>query len=175
MGQNTSRRNQVDRIDLNILASLFSHARSSKVQLSTEVGLSPSRCYERMKRLEHAEIIRGYHADIDISRLASCLQFVVQIKLHNYTSARAKQFEKAALKVPEIISCQAVLGLIDYMVVIVAATLEEYQEVIVELRTLSEGEFGFSTFPVSKLVKSPGQSDLRQLVGRLTRDPAPST
>jgi len=169
MAQN-SRSNQIDRIDLSILAALFGQARISKVQLSSLVGLSPSRCYERMKRMEQSEVLRGYHADIDIARLASCLQFVVQIKLQSYSGARAKQFEKAVQKMPEIISCQSVLGLIDYVIVVVAATVERYQDVIAELRTLSEGEFDFTTFPVSKSIKSPGHSDLRQLVERLTRE-----
>lgn len=172
MGQNPSRPNRVDRIDLSILAALFTQARISKVQMSTEVGLSASRCYERMRRLEQAEIIRGYHADIDIARLASCLQFLVQIKLLNYTGARARQFEKTILRIPEIISCQSVLGNIDYIIVVVAATIERYQDVIAELRALSESEFDFVTFPISKAIKSIGQGDLRQIVGRLTRDDA---
>ncbi|MGH8241155.1 MAG: Lrp/AsnC family transcriptional regulator [Steroidobacteraceae bacterium] len=170
MAQRPSPPNRVDRIDLSILAALFRQARISKVQMSAEVGLSASRCYERMRRLEQAEVIRGYHADVDIERLTSCLQFLVQIKLVNYTGARAKQFEKTILKIPEIVSCQGVLGHIDYIVVVAAATVERYQDVIVELRTTSENEFDFVTFPVSKAIKSVGQSDLRQMVGRLTRD-----
>jgi Lrp/AsnC family transcriptional regulator, regulator of ectoine-degradation genes len=170
MGQNASRPSRVDRIDLNILAALFGQARISKVEMSAEVGVSASRCYERMKQLEQAEIIRGYHADIDIARLASCLQFVVQIRLLSYNSGRAKQFEKAVLRIPEIISCQGVLGNLDYVIVVVAATIERYQDVLNELRTVSECDFDFVTFPVSKGVKSIGQSDLRQLVARLSRD-----
>jgi Lrp/AsnC family transcriptional regulator, regulator of ectoine-degradation genes len=170
MAQNSSRPSRVDRIDLSILAELFAQARISKVQMSEAVGLSASRCYERMRRLEQVEIIRGYHADIDIARLVSCLQFQVQIKLLNYTGARARQFEKALLRIPEIISCHSVLGHVDYIIVVVAATIERYQEVIAELRSLSESEFDFVTFPISKAVKSHSHSDLKQIVSRLTRD-----
>lgn len=169
MANNSSRPNRIDRIDLSILAVLYGQARISKVQISTEVGLSASRCYERMRRLEQAEVIRGYHADIDIARLTSCLQFMVQIKLLNYTAARGKQFERAILKLPEIIACQGVLGTIDYILIVVAASVEKYQEVIGELRTASDCEFDFVTFPVSKTIKSVGESDLRQIVGRLQR------
>jgi|SRR5579872_3464 len=170
MAQNQAAR--VDRIDLNILAALFSQARISKVDMSAEVGVSASRCYERMQRLERSEIIRGYHADVDIARLASCLQFFVQIKLVSYTSARAMQFEKAALKAPEVIWCQSVLGHIDYVLIIVAATIARYQEVVAELSAASGSEFDFVTFPVSKPVKTAGQSDLRQIVSRLERQGA---
>jgi Lrp/AsnC family transcriptional regulator, regulator of ectoine-degradation genes len=165
----SSQPERIDRIDLSILAALFSNARISKVQMGDEVGLSASRCYERMRRLEEAEIIRGYHADIDITRLASCLQFLVQIKLLNYTAARARQFEKTILRIPEIISCQGVLGHIDYLIVVVAATVERYQGVIAELRTQSENDFDFTTFPISKSLKSDRDNDLRLMVGRLKR------
>ena len=158
---------RVDQIDLNILTMLFSQARVSKVQMSTEVGVSASRCHERMQRLEQSGVVRGYHADIDLSRLASSLQFVVQIKLLNDTAARSKQFEKAILKLPEIVACQSVLGHIDYIITVVAASIEKYGEVIAELRTQGGGEFDFVTFPVSKSIKTVGQGDLRQLVERL--------
>lgn len=170
MARKSSRLNGVDRIGLNILAALFSHARISKVQMSAQVGVSASRCYERMQQLEQVKIIRGYHADIDIARLASCMQFLVQVKLLNYTAAGSKRFEKAVLKIVEIVSCQAVLGNIDYVIVVVATNVEKYQEVIAELRASSDNEFDFVTFPVSKTIKSPGQSDLRQIVAALTRD-----
>ena len=172
MAQNPSRLNGVDRIGLSILATLFSHARVSKVQMSAQVGVSASRCYERMRHLEQMKIIRGYHADIDIARLASCMQFLVQIKLLNYTPAHSKQFEKTVLKIAEIISCESVLGNIDYVIVVAAANVEKYQEVIAKLRASSDNEFDFLTFPISKTIKSPGQSDLRQIVGALTRDEA---
>jgi Lrp/AsnC family transcriptional regulator of ectoine degradation len=144
----------------------------SKVQMSEAVGISPSRCYERMRRLEHAEIIRGYHADIDIARLASCLQFQVQIKLLNYTDARAREFEKTVLRLPEIISCHAVLGHVDYVIGVVASTLERYQEVITQLRQQSGNDFDFVTFPVSKAIKTHHHSDFKQIVGRLSREDA---
>lgn len=168
MAQNS--RLRIDRIDLSILTALFSQARISKVQMSEAVGLSASRCYERMQRLEQAEIIRGYHADIDIARLASCLQFQVQVRLLNFTSARARQFEKALLKIPEIVSCHSVLGHVDYVMTVVAATVERYQDVLAELRNQSENDFDFVTFPVSKAIKSHSHGDLKQIVGRLSRE-----
>ena len=167
MAKKSPRLNGVDRIDLNILAALFNRARISKVQMSAEVGVSASRCYERMRHLELAEIIRGYHADIDLTRLTSCMQFVVEVKI---ASTHSKQFEKVVLQTPEITSCQSVLGHTDYIIVVVAASIEKYQSVIDKLRVSTDYEFDFVTFPVSKTIKSLGQSDLRRTVGALTRD-----
>ena len=167
MAKKSPRQNGIDRIDLNILAALFSRARISKVEMSAEVGVSAGRCYERMRHLEQAEIIRGYHADIDLTRLTSCMQFLVEIKI---PSTHSKQFEKVVVQTAEIISCQAVLGHTDYIIIIVAPSVEKYQTVIADLRASTGTEFDFVTFPVSKTIKSLGQSDLRRTVGALTRD-----
>ena len=175
MAQKPSRLNGIDRIDLNILTALFGRARISKVQMSAEVGVSASRCYERMRHLEQAEIIRGYHADIDLTRLTSCMQFLVEIKLLNYTSAHSKQFEKTVLQTAEIIACQSVLGHIDYTIVVVAASVEKYQAVMDKLSASTDGELDFVTFPVSETIKSPGQSDLKQIVGALMHDDSASS
>jgi Lrp/AsnC family transcriptional regulator, regulator of ectoine-degradation genes len=167
MAKKPSRLNGIDRIDLNILAALFGRARISKVEMSAEVGVSASRCHERMRHLEQAEIIRGYHADIDLTRLTSCMQFIVEVKI---PSTHSRQFEKAALQTAEIISCHSVLGHTDYVIVVVAASVERYQAVIVDLRASIGCEFDFVTFPVSKTLKALGQGDLRRTVGALTRD-----
>jgi Lrp/AsnC family transcriptional regulator, regulator of ectoine-degradation genes len=167
-----ARLNGIDRIDLNILAALFSRARLSKVQMSSEVGVSASRCHERMRHLEQAGIIRGYHADIDLTRLTSCMQFLVEIKI---PSTHSKQFEKVVLQTAEIISCQSVLGHTDYIIVVVAESIEKYQAVIAELRASTDGEFDFVTFPVSKTIKSSGQGDLRRTVVALTRENSASS
>jgi 3-methyladenine DNA glycosylase/8-oxoguanine DNA glycosylase len=54
----------------------------------------------------------------------------------------------------------------------VAASVEKYQEVIAKLRASIDNEFDFVTFPISKTIKSSGQSDLREIVGALMRDEA---
>ena len=167
MAKKPPRLSSIDRIDLNILAALSGRARISKVQMSAEVGVSASRCYERMRHLEQAEIIRGYHADIDLTRLTSCMQFLVEVKV---SSTHSKQFEKVVLQTAEVISCQAVLGHTDYIIVVVAASVEKYQLVMDKLRASADSEFDFVTFPVSKTIKSWGQGDLRRTVGALARD-----
>ena len=61
------------------------------------------------------------------------------------------------------------LGHIDYVAVVIAPSIERYQMIIEELRTQSADEFEFVTFPVSKSIKMPGQSDFRQIVSRIAR------
>jgi DNA-binding Lrp family transcriptional regulator len=121
-------------------------------------------------------MVRGYHADIDIARLTSSLMFIAQITLlvNGSTVHRIKQFEKALLKIPKIISSQSVLGDVDYVITIVAASIEDYQAVLAELRTQGGGEFEFVTYPVSKTIKAPAQCDLRAIVSRLAQSDSDS-
>lgn len=167
MTKKTSRLKGIDQIDLNILAALFNRARISKVEMSAEVGVSAGRCHERMRHLEQGGIIRGYHADIDLGRIASCMHFVVEIKV---PSTHSKRFERAVLQTAEVLSCQAVLGHTDYVMVVVATNVEKYSALIADLRVATGVEFDFATFPVTKMIKSAGQSDLHRTVSALARD-----
>lgn len=167
MAKQAPRLNGIDRIDLNILGALFNRARISKVEMSAEVGVSASRCYQRMRHLEQEGIVRGYHADIDLTRLTGCMQFVIEVKV---PATHSKRFEKAVLQTPEVISCSSVLGNTDYVLILVAASIERYNTLMADLRASTDNEFDFITFPVSKTIKSPGHSDLRRIVGALTRD-----
>ena len=166
---------RIDQIDLNILATLFSRARLSKVQIGGLVGISAGRCYERMRRLERSGIVRGYHADIDLARLAGAMQFLVQVKLAKDTPPHAQQFEKAVMKSSEIIFCERVLGNINYVLIVIAGSIEKYQALIAELRVRSIDEFDFITLPVSKTIKSAGQSDLKHIVIRASPPESPAS
>ena len=71
----------LDRIDRNILIQLQKNGRISNVELAKEVGLSPSPCLERVKRLESQGYIKGYHADVDPEKLGAAMLVFVEITL----------------------------------------------------------------------------------------------
>lgn len=156
--------NAVDRLDLKILAILWKDGRITKARMSEEVGLSPPRCWERMKRMEKAKIIRSYHADINLSKLASLTMFVTQIQIKNYTAQNAQVFEVMIKKNDNVISCQRVLGSIDYNIVIAAFGIEHYQEIIESMMNLGTVKFDYTTFPVAKNVKNANAASLMQLL-----------
>lgn len=157
----------LDRIDIHILATLFRDARISKVKMAEIVGLSPTRCHERMRRLERSGIIAGYHADVEMLRLVEVSTFIVQVKVLNYTPAKAQQFEALVRTVPEIIACHAVLGAVDYIMTVLATSIEKYQNIIDHLQTGNVWDFDFVTYPVSKKVKSHQATDMAELVQRM--------
>lgn len=158
----------LDRIDLKILQALRQDARLSKIRMSEIVGISPSRCHERMRRLEKLGVIAGYHADVKLARMTRCSYFILQVKILNYTSQRKQQFEATLGQIEEIVNCTAVLGAFDYFITICARDIDHYQTVLERLCSLNIGEFDFVSFPVTRTLKTQHQTDLLDLVAQLT-------
>lgn len=148
-----SNRQKLDRLDKKILAALQRNARVSKTQMSNEVGLSATRCAERMQRLEKSQIIRGYHADLDLRLLARFSYYIAQVRLFETTPPKMKQFEQAILSVDEIVACEAVLGSVDYILTVIALNTEAFQSIMDNLSVRENLRFDFTTFPVAKHVK----------------------
>lgn len=151
---------KIDSLDLRILASLHDNGRITKVELGEEVGLSPTPCYERMKRLEKNKVIRGYHADINFSLIGLYSYFWVQIRLNDHSKEKARKFEKMVLERKDIIECQAILG--SYLVKMASKSVQDYH---LTLEDLSEKEdFSYDSFPISKEIKQFHQSSLTKLI-----------
>lgn len=153
---------KIDSLDLRILKSLQNNGRITKVDLGEEVGLSPTPCYERMKRLGENKVIRGYHADIDFNLVGQYSYFWVQIHLNEYTKEKTKKFEKMILEREDIMECQAILGNADYLVKIVAKSLKDYHNTLEDLS--EKEEFTYESFPISKEIKQIHQPSLINLI-----------
>jgi Lrp/AsnC family transcriptional regulator of ectoine degradation len=152
----------IDSLDLRILTSLLKNGRITKVNLGDEVGLSPTPCYERMKRLEKGKVIRGYHADVNFRLLGDYSYFWVKIRLNEFTKVNTAKFERMILERDDVLECHAILGNADYLVKVAAKSVEDYHDT---LQALAEkGEFFYESFPISKTVKELHQSSLIRLI-----------
>jgi Lrp/AsnC family transcriptional regulator, regulator of ectoine-degradation genes len=160
------RRSKPDALDLRILAALHRDGRISKTKLSADVGLSPTRCWERMRRMEDEGIIQGYHADISLRRLAGLSLFLVQIKLQDASLSGGRRFERMTLAIDEVICCEDVLGTTDYYIIVAATGVEAYQEVIERLSAQDSVKFDYITFPIARTVKSKYSVSLISLLAR---------
>src|SRR3546814_4054154 len=72
---------KLDNRDLQILTILQAEGRITKSELAARVSLSPAACWDRLKRLDQAGFIRGYHAEVALEKIAPASQFLVQIEL----------------------------------------------------------------------------------------------
>ncbi len=148
---------KLDQIDIRILAALQSEGRLSKVKLAERVGLSPSPAMERMRRLEAAGYIRGYHADINLSLLGPFAVVFVEVTLKGHESTDFQRFEREISAEPWITECYAIGGGIDYLLKVFARDIAHYQDLMDGLLERDIGIGRYFTYVMTKAVKQqPG-------------------
>lgn len=105
----------MDAIDKKILRALARRARLTNAELAEEVGLSPSPCWTRVKRLEQAGVIQGYHAALDQAALGLPDTVFLEVMMDRHDEAQLARFEEAVLAIPEVLECWLVTGEYDYV------------------------------------------------------------
>ena len=121
----------LDTIDREIIAALQADGRLSNVELADRVGLSPSPCLRRVKRLEREGYIEAYRAMLQRSRIGLGFTVFVDVKIEGHANERAEAFQDAIVAMPEIVACHMVSGAADYLLEVVVPDLEHYQRFLV--------------------------------------------
>src|SRR5680860_287361 len=93
----------MDEVDRSILAVLDTDGRISNAELAERVGLSPSPCLRRVRRLERTGVIRGYRAVIDPAAIGRSLRVLVGVRLVRHARTDVVAFESAVIKLPEVV------------------------------------------------------------------------
>ena len=158
---------KLDAIDLRILNTLQREGRITKLALAEKVHLSPTPCWERLKRLEKAGIITGYHASISLKGLGRITTVITEVTLRAHTQADFARFEAAVQDCQEILSCWSTGGGVDYMLLIVAADIDAYQRLIDRLLNAEIGIDRYFTYIVTKQVKAGAPLPLNLLLSDL--------
>ncbi|MGH9392468.1 MAG: Lrp/AsnC family transcriptional regulator [Vicinamibacteria bacterium] len=153
-----------DELDLKILVALQANGRVTKLHLAEQIGLSPSPCWERLRRLEEAGLIRGYHADVAIERVTKMSVVFVEVTLRAHEAPDFIRFERAVLDVPEVVECHATAGGFDYLLKVVTASVERYQNLIDELLTADIGIHRYFTYIVTQPIKRFTGYPLQRLI-----------
>lgn len=118
--------NELDRIDLKILAILQDNGRITNQALSESVGLSPSPCLQRVKRLETLGVIKGYSCLIDVERVAPSITVFVSVSLSSHEKGVFSAFEDVVAGIPELVECHKVSGQFDYLLRFVCSDIGTY-------------------------------------------------
>ena len=137
-------RYRFDAIDRRILSALQRDATLTNVQLAEEAGLSPSPCLRRVRLLEEAGAIAGYHATLGRTAVGLGLTVFVGIKVERHRDADADAFRTAVAALPEVVSCHLVSGDIDFLLQIVVPDLAAYERLLLDT-----------------LLRLPGVADIR--------------
>jgi len=121
------RRVKLDRIDRRILRDLQANGRMTNVELARRVGISAPPCLRRVRALEKAGYIRGYHADINAEALGFGVTIFAQVGLSSQNEADLKAFEELTQTWPEVRECNMLAGEADFLLKIVAPNWDGYQ------------------------------------------------
>lgn len=130
----------LDPIDLEILAILQQDGRITNRHLAEQVGLSPSPCLERVRRLQDQGFIKRFTAIIDVEKLYDPVFVYAQITLGNQGRGQQGQIEARLGKQDQIVHLVEVSGDCDYIAHFVCPSIADYQRLTAEL--LDDPEMG---------------------------------
>jgi Lrp/AsnC family transcriptional regulator of ectoine degradation len=144
---------RLDARDIAILATLCREGRIAKTDLARRVNLSPTPCWDRMKRLEQAGLIRSYRAQIDMSRLGPHVQVFVTVELDSHRAESFQTFERVVARVDQITGCWAIGGGYDYLMQVVTRDVASFQDLMDGLLESRAGVRRYFSYIVTKPVK----------------------
>jgi len=125
----------LDQIDLIILETLQSAGRTSNVDLAKKVGISAPPCLRRVRRLEEMGAIRSYHADIAPDQLGYPVMAFTHVGLISQAETDLAAFEALTKSWPEVRECHMLMGEDDFLLKVVARTVEHYNTFITQQLT----------------------------------------
>jgi Lrp/AsnC family leucine-responsive transcriptional regulator len=134
----------LDRTDIKILEQLQRNGRLSHVELAERVGLSPTPCSRRVRRLERQGVIQGYAAILDPRQVGQDVTAFVQIKLERHTDDVIERFRRTLDERPEVVTAHAMTGEMDFLLQVVVPDLD-----------------ALGRFTLHQLLKLPGVRDVR--------------
>lgn len=144
----------LDRIDKNILMELQKNGRVSNVDLSKLVGLSPTPCLERVKRLEKQGIIEGYKAVVNAEKVGASLLVFVEITLEKTAQDVFSDFSKSVSGFDEILECHLVSGSFDYLLKTRVKNMASYRKLLGDTLLRLPSVSASRTYVVMEEVKS---------------------
>ncbi len=147
----------LDRIDRQILALLQAEGRMTNVDLAERVGLTAPPCLRRVRALEEAGAIRGYHAELDAVRLGYPITVFAMVSLRSQAEHDLAAFEQHVGAIPEVRECHMLSGEIDYILKIVARDLNDFQSILTTHLTPAPNVAGVKTSLTMRSAKvTPG-------------------
>lgn len=126
---------RLDQIDRRILSLLQAEGRMTNVELAARVGISPPPCLRRVRALEQAGFIKGFHAALDPQKLGFEVTVFAQVRLRSQAEADLRAFEELARGWPVVRECHMLNGEVDFILKCVATDLKAFQRFLTESLT----------------------------------------
>ena len=146
---------KLDRIDKHVLREMQQNGRISNLDLADKVGLSPTPCSRRVKRLEESGLIDKHVTLLNPAALGLNLTAMIGISMDRHTPDRFENFERAISELPEVLECLVVTGqAADFLLKVVVRDMQHYEQFLLGQLTKLEGVTGVhSSFVLREVVK----------------------
>ncbi|MDQ7069979.1 MAG: Lrp/AsnC family transcriptional regulator [Rhodobacterales bacterium] len=160
---------RLDPIDRMILAELQADGRMTNVELARRVGISAPPCLRRVRTLEEAGFIRGYHADVDARELGFEVQVFAMVGLQSQAEVDLSAFEERCRNWSLVRECHMLNGEVDFILKCVAPDLSTFQSFLTEDLTSAENVASVKTSLVIRVAKDDPGVPFDVLEDRLSR------
>ena len=160
---------KLDPIDRRILAELQADGRMTNVELASRVGISAPPCLRRVRTLEEAGYIKGYHADIDARELGFEVQVFAMVRLRSQAEADLSAFEALCRAWPLVRECHMLNGEVDFILKCVAPDLSSFQSFLTEELLRAENVASVKTSLVIRCAKDEPGVPFDVLEARIAR------
>jgi DNA-binding Lrp family transcriptional regulator len=143
----------VDPVDRAIIRHLQADGRMTNLELAEKVRLTPSPCLRRVRALEAAGVITGYHASVDPAALGRGFQVLVHVDMMVKDRATIEAFEAAVVPLDEVLECRRMFGDPDYLVWVAVADVAAYERFYMASLTDLPGVARMSSQFTMKVIK----------------------
>ncbi|NVN54185.1 Transcriptional regulator, AsnC family [Mycolicibacterium hippocampi] len=135
----------MDDVDRRILTALHADARMSNSALADLVGIAPSTCHGRVRRLQDIGVIRGFHADIDPAAIGLNLQAMISVNLQFNARSKIRNFIQQIRRKPQVMDVYFLAGADDFILHVAARDTDDLRSFVVENLNADEDVAGTQT------------------------------
>jgi Lrp/AsnC family leucine-responsive transcriptional regulator len=151
----------MDRLDDAILSQLEVDGRLTNAELAERVRLSPSACLRRVRALEAAGVIAGYHAVIDPAARDRGFQVLVYTTLMLRNRETIAAYEAAVVELDEVVECHRMFGDPDYVIRVAVADVNAYERFLIDTFADLPGVARMTSQFAMKTIKAAGPLPFR--------------
>jgi DNA-binding Lrp family transcriptional regulator len=125
-------RAELDDVDRRILATLHADARISNSALADAVGIAPSTCHGRVRRLQDIGVIRGFYTDINPAAIGLSLQAMISVSLQSNARGKIFSFIEQIRRKPQVMDVYFLAGADDFIIHVAARDTDDLRSFVVE-------------------------------------------
>lgn len=123
---------RIDDVDRRILTALHADARISNTALAELVGIAPSTCHGRVRRLQEQGVIRGFYTDIDPAAIGLPLRAMISVSLQSNSRGKIRHFIQQIRCMPQVMDVYFLAGADDFILHVASRDTEDLRAFVVE-------------------------------------------